>query len=69
MVESVTLNELFRLHATNLEQCALNEDCEGVCIFRLESTSLSCLSWAPDGAKQKHSNHGDNPSYSFIFVH
>lgn len=40
----VTLNELFRLHATNLEQCALTEDCEGVCVFRLGSTSLSCLS-------------------------
>lgn len=49
--QALALNELYRLigsikKATNLEECALNEDCEGcICIFSLESTSLSSLSW------------------------
>lgn len=48
--QALALNELFRLtgsirKATHLEECALNDDCEGICIFSLESTSLSSLSW------------------------
>lgn len=48
--QALALNELYRLtgsikKATILEECALNEDCEGcICIFSLESTSLSSLS-------------------------
>lgn len=66
------MNELFKLsacmkNATNLEKCAINEDCDDYIYPGMHQPLVSQLTECL--TEQKHSNHSDKCSYSIILLH